>query len=111
MQVVIHHVLLQTHLAAKGLLNIPFPYYNKLAYVFGRDRAMDRGIETFVDVRSNGLGGYKRFQMLDGNDMEIPTMYSQGFDMSQDDVRISRLGRASDGRTESSGLKQKRRGQ
>uniref|UniRef100_A0A9I9CI49 Uncharacterized protein n=1 Tax=Cucumis melo TaxID=3656 RepID=A0A9I9CI49_CUCME len=75
-----------THLAAKGLLNIPLPYYNKLAYVFGRDRAIDRGTETFIDVRSNGLGGYERFQMLDGNDMEIPTMYSQGFDMSQDDV-------------------------
>ncbi|KAA0038312.1 retrotransposon protein [Cucumis melo var. makuwa] len=73
----------RSHPAAKGLLNKPFPYYDELTYVFGRDRATNRFAETFAD----------------------------GIDLSQDDVRASQPSRASEGRTESSGSKRKTRSQ
>uniref|UniRef100_A0A9I9E610 DUF8040 domain-containing protein n=1 Tax=Cucumis melo TaxID=3656 RepID=A0A9I9E610_CUCME len=74
---------------AKGLLNKPFPYYDELTYVFGCDRATGRFAETFADVGSNELGGeYDRFYMGDGNE-EFPSVYSQGIDLSQNDVRAS----------------------
>ncbi|TYJ97164.1 retrotransposon protein [Cucumis melo var. makuwa] len=38
------------------LLNKPFPYYDELTYVFGRDRATGRFAETFADVGSNEPG-------------------------------------------------------
>ncbi|KAL0560212.1 hypothetical protein IC582_000612 [Cucumis melo] len=98
----------RSHPAAKGLLNKPFPYYDELTYVFGRDRATGRFAETFADVGSNEPGGgYDRFDMGDGNE-DFPPVYSQGVDISQDDVRASRPSRASDGRTGSSGSKRKR---
>ncbi|KAA0056560.1 retrotransposon protein [Cucumis melo var. makuwa] len=43
----------RSHPAAKGLLNKPFPYYDELTYVFGRDRATGRFAETFANVASN----------------------------------------------------------
>uniref|UniRef100_A0A9I9EJ50 Retrotransposon protein n=1 Tax=Cucumis melo TaxID=3656 RepID=A0A9I9EJ50_CUCME len=59
----------RSHPAAKGLLNKPFPYYDELTYVFGRDRATGRFAETFADVGSNEPGGgYDRFDMGDGNE-------------------------------------------
>ncbi|KAA0062744.1 retrotransposon protein [Cucumis melo var. makuwa] len=78
----------RSHLAAKGLLNKPFPYYDERTYVFDRERTTGRFAETFVNVGSN---------------KEFPPMYSQGIDMSQDDVRASRPFRASEGRNGSSG--------
>ncbi|TYK19867.1 retrotransposon protein [Cucumis melo var. makuwa] len=52
----------RSHPTVKELLNKPFPYYDKLTYVFGRDRATDRSAETFADVGSNKPGGeYDRF--------------------------------------------------
>uniref|UniRef100_A0A9I9EB63 Retrotransposon protein n=1 Tax=Cucumis melo TaxID=3656 RepID=A0A9I9EB63_CUCME len=49
--------------------------------------------------------------MGDGNE-EFPPVYSQGIDLSQDDVRASRPSRAlKEGKTESSGSKRKRRSQ
>uniref|UniRef100_A0A9I9E2A2 Retrotransposon protein n=1 Tax=Cucumis melo TaxID=3656 RepID=A0A9I9E2A2_CUCME len=72
----------RSHPAAKGLLNKPFPYYDELTYVFGRDRATGRFAETFADVGSNELGGgYDRFDIGDGNE-DFPPMYSQGIDLS-----------------------------
>ncbi|KAL0556773.1 hypothetical protein IC582_005289 [Cucumis melo] len=71
----------RSHPAAKGLLNKPFPYYDELTYVFGRDRAMGRFAETFTDVGSNEPGGYDRFDMGDGNE-EFPPVYNQGIDHS-----------------------------
>ncbi|KAA0042063.1 retrotransposon protein [Cucumis melo var. makuwa] len=97
----------RSHPAAKGLLNKPFPYYDELTYVFGRDRATGRFAETFVDVGSNESGGYDRFDMGDENE-KFPPVYSQGIDLSQDDVRASRPSRASEGRIGSSGSKRKR---
>ncbi|KAA0026234.1 retrotransposon protein [Cucumis melo var. makuwa] len=38
---------------SEGLLNKLFPYYEKLTYVFGRDRTVGRFAETFADVVSN----------------------------------------------------------
>ncbi|KAA0049675.1 retrotransposon protein [Cucumis melo var. makuwa] len=59
---------------AKGVLNKPFPYYDELTYVFGRDRATGRFAETFADVGSNELGSeYDRFYMGDGNE-EFPSV-------------------------------------
>ncbi|KAA0043337.1 retrotransposon protein [Cucumis melo var. makuwa] len=52
-------------------------------------------------------GGYDRFDMGDGNE-DFPPVYSQGIDLSQDDVRASRPSRTSEGRTGSSGSKRKR---
>ncbi|KAL0559054.1 hypothetical protein IC582_003643 [Cucumis melo] len=72
----------RSHPTVKGLLNKPFPYYDKLTYVFGRDRATDRSTETFADVGSNEPDGeYDRFDMGDGNE-EFPPVYSQGIDLS-----------------------------
>ncbi|KAA0065645.1 retrotransposon protein [Cucumis melo var. makuwa] len=62
------------HLAMKCLMNKPFPYYDKLSYLFGKDRAMGGRMETFVDVGSNDASGYKRFPPKDGINMDIPTM-------------------------------------
>ncbi|KAL0544588.1 hypothetical protein IC582_019705 [Cucumis melo] len=99
---------LWSYLAVKELLNKPFPYYEELTYVFGRNRATGRFIETFADVGSNKPGGgYDRFDMGDGN-KDFPPVYSQGIDLSQDDVRASRPSRALEGRTRSSGSKRKR---
>ncbi|KAL4028647.1 hypothetical protein IC575_011848 [Cucumis melo] len=97
----------QSHSAAKGLLNKLFPYYNELTYVFSRDRTTGRFAETFADLGSNEPGRYDRFDMGDGNKEFLP-VYSQGMDLSQDDVRASRPSRASEGRTELSGSKKKR---
>uniref|UniRef100_A0A9I9CFF7 Retrotransposon protein n=1 Tax=Cucumis melo TaxID=3656 RepID=A0A9I9CFF7_CUCME len=93
------------HPVAKALLNKSFPYYDELAYVFKKDRATGRGVETFTDIGSNDPSRYEGFQPPDGNDMEIPTIYSQGFNMSQEDVWAPRPSSASDSRTRSSGSK------
>ncbi|KAA0062283.1 retrotransposon protein [Cucumis melo var. makuwa] len=91
-----------------GLLNESFSYYDELTYVFDRDRATGRFAETFADVGSNEPGGgYDRFDMGDGNE-DFQPVYSQGIDLSQDDLRASRPSRASEGRTGSSGSKRKR---
>ncbi|KAL0558898.1 hypothetical protein IC582_003481 [Cucumis melo] len=95
------------HPAAKGLLNKSFLYYDELTYVFSRDRATGWFAKTFVDVKSNKPSGYEGYDMVDQNE-EFPSMYSQGIDMSQDDVRASRPSRTSEGRTGSSGSKRKR---
>ncbi|KAA0055933.1 retrotransposon protein [Cucumis melo var. makuwa] len=91
----------------KGLLNKSFLYYDELTYVFSRDRATGWFAKTFVDVKSNKPSGYEGYDMVDQNE-EFPSMYSQGIDMSQDDVRASRPSRTSEGRTGSSGSKRKR---
>ncbi|KAA0037345.1 retrotransposon protein [Cucumis melo var. makuwa] len=71
-------------------------------------RGTGRFAETFADVGSNeSCGGYDRFDMGDGNE-DFPPVYSQGVDISQDDVRASRPSRALEGRTRSSGSKRKR---
>ncbi|KAL4016672.1 hypothetical protein IC575_024326 [Cucumis melo] len=102
---------MQTHPVAKGLLNKSFSYYDELAYVFGRDRVMGHFVETFIDVGSNDPSWYEGFQTTNGNDKEFPSMYSQGFDMSQDDVRASHPACTSECRTGSNGSKQRREGQ
>ncbi|KAA0062979.1 retrotransposon protein [Cucumis melo var. makuwa] len=72
-----------------------------------RNRATSRFAETFADVGSNEPSGYDRFDMGDGNE-EFSPVYSQGIDLSQNDVRVSQPSRASEGRTGSSGSKRKR---
>lgn len=49
-------------------------------------------IETFTDVGSNVPGGYEEFVADNGNDMKIPSMFSQGLDMSPDDIMDTRSG-------------------
>ncbi|KAA0044982.1 transposase [Cucumis melo var. makuwa] len=66
--------LIMSHPAANGLLNKPFFYYDKLVYMFGRDRATDRFTKTFIDVGSNELTEHEGFDMSDGN--EFPSVYS-----------------------------------
>ncbi|KAA0036680.1 retrotransposon protein [Cucumis melo var. makuwa] len=61
--------------AATELLNKFFLYYDELAYMFRRDRAIGRFAETFADVGSNEFAGYEGFDMLDGNE-EFPSIYS-----------------------------------
>ncbi|KAA0061279.1 retrotransposon protein [Cucumis melo var. makuwa] len=99
-----------SHPAAKGLLNKPFSYYDELTYMLDRSRTTGRFAETFTDVGSNELGGYEGFDMADGNE-EFPPVYSQGIDLSQDNVRASRPSRALENRTGSSGSKRKRESQ
>ncbi|TYK11084.1 retrotransposon protein [Cucumis melo var. makuwa] len=100
-----------SHLAAKGLLNRSFSHYDELYYVFGRDHGTGGHVETFVNVGSNVIGGYEGFIGNDGNDIEIPSMYSQGLDMSSDDIMGTRPRQASDGRNASSRSKRKWVGQ
>ncbi|KAL0533619.1 hypothetical protein IC582_027658 [Cucumis melo] len=65
-------------------------------------------VAPFADVGSNESGGgYDRFDIGDGNE-DFPPVYSQGIDLSQDDVRASRPSRALEGRNGSSGSKRKR---
>ncbi|KAA0040599.1 retrotransposon protein [Cucumis melo var. makuwa] len=68
---------------SKGLLNKPFLYYDKLTYVFRRDRTTGQFAETFADVGSNESGGYDGFDMRDGNEEYFPLVYSQGIDLSK----------------------------
>ncbi|KAA0038998.1 retrotransposon protein [Cucumis melo var. makuwa] len=53
---------------------------------------------------------YERFGVDNGNDMEIPTMFSQGLNTSLDEFVASRLGWLGDSRNASSGLKRKKGG-
>ncbi|KAA0066979.1 retrotransposon protein [Cucumis melo var. makuwa] len=99
-----------SHPATKGLPNKPFSYYDELTYVFDRDRTTGQFVETFADVGFNEPGGYEGFDMAGGNE-EFPFVYSQGIDMSQDDVCTLRPSRVSDGMTGSSGSKRKRESQ
>ncbi|KAA0045949.1 retrotransposon protein [Cucumis melo var. makuwa] len=48
------------HPVAKKLLNKPFYYYEKLAYVFRCDRTIGRFAESFINIRSNEPVGYER---------------------------------------------------
>ncbi|KAA0056167.1 retrotransposon protein [Cucumis melo var. makuwa] len=100
-----------SHLVAKGILNRSFSHYDELCYVFGRDHGTGGHVETFVNVGSNVIGGYEGFIGNDGNDIEIPSMYSQGLDMSSDDIMGTRPRQASDGRNASSRSKRKWVGQ
>ena len=68
-------LLSNTNIEINLLMNKPFSYYDELTYVFGRDRAMGRFAETFVDVGSNKPGGYDGFDMGDRNE-EFPPVYS-----------------------------------
>uniref|UniRef100_A0A9I9EMG7 Retrotransposon protein n=1 Tax=Cucumis melo TaxID=3656 RepID=A0A9I9EMG7_CUCME len=98
---------MQSHPTAKGLLNKSFPYYDELAYAFGRDRAKGRFAETFTGISSIKPTRYEGFDMPDGN-KAFSSMYSQGIDMSREDVCASRPSHASEGRTGSSESKRKR---
>ncbi|KAL0554121.1 hypothetical protein IC582_008035 [Cucumis melo] len=98
---------MQSHPTAKGLLNKSFPYYDELAYMFDRDRTTDRFIETFTDIGSNEPIRYEGFNMSDGN-KEFSSIYSQGIDMSQEDVHASQPAHTSNSRARSSRLKRKR---
>ncbi|KAA0032141.1 retrotransposon protein [Cucumis melo var. makuwa] len=102
--------LVRSHPVTKGLLNKPFPYYDELTYVFGCARATGHFAETFANIRSNEPVGYEEFDMPNGNE-EFPSMYSQGIDMFQEDVRASRSSHASEGRVGSSKSKRKRESQ
>ena len=79
---------MQLHPALKGLLNKPFPYYDELAYVFRRYRAMGHFAETFTYVWSNEFIEYDGWKQY-GASIHV----QQGINMSKDDVRVSRLAR------------------
>uniref|UniRef100_A0A9I9EBL1 Retrotransposon protein n=1 Tax=Cucumis melo TaxID=3656 RepID=A0A9I9EBL1_CUCME len=100
-----------SHLAAKGLLNKLFPYYDELSYVFDKDRATDGQAESFADVGSNDPAGYEPFAANATPDMDFQPMYSQGLNMSPDELMEAGNARVSEGRYVSSGSKRKRGGQ
>ncbi|KAA0054017.1 retrotransposon protein [Cucumis melo var. makuwa] len=52
------------HPAAKGLLNKPFSYYDKLSYVFARDRATGRFAKTFMD--GDDVSALRSFRTSEG---------------------------------------------
>ncbi|TYK22090.1 retrotransposon protein [Cucumis melo var. makuwa] len=58
-----------------------------------------RFAKTFVDVGSNESVGYEGFDMPDGN-KDFPSVYNQGIDMSEEDVRTSRPSHASKGKAD-----------
>ncbi|KAA0042476.1 retrotransposon protein [Cucumis melo var. makuwa] len=47
----------KSHPAVKGLLNKPFPYYDELAYVYGRDKTTGHFAVTFADIGLASLSG------------------------------------------------------
>uniref|UniRef100_A0A9I9EDG4 Myb/SANT-like domain-containing protein n=2 Tax=Cucumis melo TaxID=3656 RepID=A0A9I9EDG4_CUCME len=101
----------KNHPTAKGLLNKSFSHYNKLSYVFGKDRAMRGWAESFMDVTSNDLIGYEAFAIDAAPDTNFQLMYSQGLNMSPDELMGTRTARVSEGRYVLSGSKRKRGGQ
>ncbi|KAA0037854.1 retrotransposon protein [Cucumis melo var. makuwa] len=101
----------KSHPVAKGLLNKLFPHYDELLYVFGKDRVMEGRTETFTNVGSNDLAGYEAFVADATSDTDFQLMYSQGLNMSLDELMETRTPRVSEGRYVSSGSKRKRGGQ
>ncbi|KAA0060100.1 retrotransposon protein [Cucumis melo var. makuwa] len=101
----------QSHPAAKGLLNKSFLHYDELSYVFGKDYAKGARVETFVDVGSNYLVGYEAFTVDTEPNMDFQPMYSQGLNMSSDELMETRTTRVSEGRYVSSRSLRKRGGQ
>ncbi|KAA0063042.1 retrotransposon protein [Cucumis melo var. makuwa] len=61
----------ESHLAANDLLNISFPRYDELWYVFDKDHAIGGQAKTFGDVGSNDLTGYATFSTDVVLDMEF----------------------------------------
>ncbi|KAL0556485.1 hypothetical protein IC582_004999 [Cucumis melo] len=100
----------KSHSTTKDLLNKSFPHYDELSYVFGKDRATEGQAESFANVGSNDLTGYDAFAADAATDTDFPTMYSQGLNMSPDDLMGTRTARVSERRNVSSRSKQKRAG-
>ncbi|KAL0546040.1 hypothetical protein IC582_015945 [Cucumis melo] len=101
----------KSHPATKGLLTKLFPHYDELSYVFGKDRAMGAQVETFADIGLNDPARYEAFAANAALDMDFQPMYSQGLNMSPDELMGTRTVRVSKSRYVSSGSKRKRRGQ
>uniref|UniRef100_A0A9I9E8G2 Retrotransposon protein n=1 Tax=Cucumis melo TaxID=3656 RepID=A0A9I9E8G2_CUCME len=99
-----------SHSTTKDLLNKSFPHYDELSYVFGKDRATEGQAESFANVGSNDLTGYDAFVADAATDTDFPTMYSQGLNMSPDNLMGTRTARVSERRNVSSRSKQKRAG-
>ncbi|KAA0041596.1 retrotransposon protein [Cucumis melo var. makuwa] len=100
----------KSHPAMKGLLNKSFLHYDKLSYVFGKDRATGGRAESFADVGSNDSTGYDAFATDAVPDTDFPPMYSQGLNMLSDDLMGIRTARVSERRNVSSRSKRKRAG-
>ncbi|KAL4022737.1 hypothetical protein IC575_016482 [Cucumis melo] len=101
----------KSHPATKGLLTKLFPHYDELSYVFGKDRAMGAQVETFANIGLNDPARYEAFAANAASDMDFQPMYSQGLNMSPDELMGTRTVRVSKSRYVSSGSKRKRRGQ
>ncbi|TYK14256.1 retrotransposon protein [Cucumis melo var. makuwa] len=79
-----------SHPAAKGLLNKSFPHYNELSYGLTKIVQREDRVESFADVRSNDPAGYDAFVVDAMPDTDFPLMYSQGLNMSSDDLMETR---------------------
>ncbi|TYK15225.1 retrotransposon protein [Cucumis melo var. makuwa] len=95
------------HSSARNVIECAFGALKGHWAILHGKSTTSRFVETFVDVRSNEPVEYEGFDMPNGNE-EFPSMYNQGIDMSQKDVRTSRTSRVSEGRAKSSRLKRKR---
>ncbi|KAL4028537.1 hypothetical protein IC575_011734 [Cucumis melo] len=100
----------KSHPGAKGLLNKSFVHYDELLYVFGKDRATGGRAESFVNIGSNDPAGYDAFAADTAPDTDFLPMYSQGLNMSPDDLMGTRTLRVSERRNVSSGSKRKHPG-
>ncbi|KAA0050216.1 hypothetical protein IC582_021749 [Cucumis melo] len=100
----------KSHPAAKGLLNKSFVHYDELSYVFGKDRATGGRTECFADIGLNNPAEYDAFAADAATDTDFPPMYSQGLNMSPDDLMGTRTARVSERRNVLSGSKRKRPG-
>ncbi|KAA0066059.1 retrotransposon protein [Cucumis melo var. makuwa] len=74
----------KNHPAAKDLLNRSFPHYNNLSYIFRR-ACDERALGDICRCGSNVPFGYEGIATGDGNNMKIPTMFSQGLNMSREE--------------------------
>ncbi|KAA0065970.1 retrotransposon protein [Cucumis melo var. makuwa] len=100
-----------SHLAAKGFINESFLHYDELSYVFGKDPTTEGQAKSFMDVGSNDPAGYAAFVANAASDTNFQPMYSQGLNMSPNELMGTRTDRVSEGRYVLSGSKQKRGGQ
>ena len=45
--------MLQNHKKATGLYGVPFPYFDALSEIFGKDRATGENVKTFDEAVNN----------------------------------------------------------
>lgn len=89
---------MQSHSGARGLLNKPFPHYETLAFVFGKDRASGGGSEVPAEQTDSTQGDEEGDNNLQGSQeyyVPGPSDLNLGADLEFDEVPITPTSRPS----------------